>query len=151
MYVDSTRWCRFRLQLADSAPSLRIPLTTCGNNLQFAESIYSCGFYDSLSFWNTYIITSFWILRTIPDSVNFVAESTKFDVDSTKSPVFRVILINTAIQLFVRGIKKQLGRSKKISNVAISATMLYGQFSKESAYNSQIAQFGLVMMFFQKL
>ena len=43
----------------NSAYNLRISFTICGIRLQFAVSTYSCGFRDSLSLLNTYLITPF--------------------------------------------------------------------------------------------
>ena len=44
-----------------------------------------------------------WISQTVPDSANFFADLTNFVADFAKLPVFRAILSNKWLQLFVCG------------------------------------------------
>ena len=67
---------------------MRIPLIIDGFSLKYANSTYSCGFHDSLSLLNKYIIIYLWIPQTILDPANFVANYAKF-------LVFGAILSNT--------------------------------------------------------
>ena len=91
--------------------------------LEFADSTYKCRFHDSLSLLNTYIIVCLWIPQTVPDSVNFVADSTIFVADSAKLLVFGAILSNSVLAIF-RGIQNSKDQRKK-GNFADSATILF--------------------------
>ena len=106
----------------------RIPLTFCGFRLQFAESAYSlrfrlqfadstysCGLCNSLILQNTFSIISHILLR-IPQIC----------------AVFRAILSNTAEKI------KKIAFSRIPGRIRILLVV-------EFAYNSQNAQFGLVM------
>ena len=64
--MDSANICGLRLQFEDSAYELRNLLTISGLRLQLADSTYSCGFHDSLSFLNTYIIMCLCIQQIVP-------------------------------------------------------------------------------------
>ena len=71
---------------------IRIPLTICGFRIQFADFTYGCGFHNSLSLVNTYVVICLWIPQTVPDSANFVVD-------------FAHVFEQCSVQLFVRGIQ----------------------------------------------
>ena len=117
---------------------MRILLTICGFRLQFADSTYSCGFRDSLTLLKTYIIICSWILQT---GSQFHTLCCGF----RKVACFEAILSNTVFKLFIREIQNSREDLKKNSNVVDSATNLNFACWK-STYNSQNAQFGLVIL-----
>ena len=95
----------------------------CGLRLQFADSTHSCGFHDSLSLINTYIIICSWIPLTVPNSAKFVACSTIFVAESESC-----LFSNNFEQYNFLAIRpwntKQQRISKKGSTVASSTTNL---------------------------
>ena len=127
--MDYASLCGLRLQFADSAYNLRIPLTVCGfhlqlripRQLQFAKHIYYDLFMDSTNW--------FRILLRIPQSCLFLKQFWATQCFS---------------YLSVRGIQNSKEDQRKIAMLRIPRQIWFLSVV-ESAYISQNAQFGLVM------
>ena len=137
--MESANSCGFCLQFADSDYSLRNPRTFCGFHLQFLNSTYSCGFRDGSSLLRTYFNICSWIPQ------NGSKFRTFFLRILSKLLIFGAILSNTVFKVFVRGMQNSREDQSKIAKLRIPRQIWFLPL-EESAYKSNNAQFGLVML-----
>ena len=115
---------------------MRIPHTICGFRLQFADSTDSCGFRDSLNLLNTCIIICSWIPQTCSGFQKIICGFRKVICFWSNFEQFSVLAICPWNPNQQKGSKKAMLRiPPQIWFLPVA----------ESAYNSQNAQFGLVM------